>query len=102
VRVATETRENVKNAVHRLAADGLLDLASGEPRTTRKWQGAMARAALRLYQQGDSGDDLRVPIALALVECYGVTLNDDELADCVEAMLPIQIASLGLGGVSEG
>ena len=56
----------------------------------------MARAALRLYHAGDPGHDLRVPIASALVEIYQTEVADEELAAMVEAMLPIEIASLGL------
>ena len=58
----------------------------------------MARAALRLYHAGDPGHDLRVPIAAALVEVYASSVPDEELAALVEAMLPLEIASLGLDG----
>jgi hypothetical protein len=84
-------------AFRRLEADGLAaKLERGLPRTTRRWQAAMARAAMHLYEAGDAGSDLRVPIAAALLEIYGKTLGDDELADLVEAMLPIEARSLGL------
>jgi hypothetical protein len=56
----------------------------------------MARAALRLYEAGDPGHDLRVPIAAALLELYGSGVADEELASLVEAMLPIELAALGL------
>jgi hypothetical protein len=58
----------------------------------------MARAALRLYGAGDPGQDLRVPIAAALLEVYAARLPDEELAALVEAMLPLELAALGLNG----
>jgi hypothetical protein len=83
-------------ALRRLEADGLATRDGECLRTTRKWQGAMARAALRLYEAGDPGQDLRVPIAAALLDIYGSTVEDEELASLVEAMLPVETASLGL------
>lgn len=74
----------------RLVADGLLRREADVYRTTRRWQAAMARAAVRLYGQGNSGRDLRVPIAFALVQLYGADAPDDALAGYVEAMLPIE------------
>ncbi|MBI2895329.1 MAG: hypothetical protein HYY06_17370 [Deltaproteobacteria bacterium] len=77
-------------AAARLVADGLVR-ADGDHRVaTRRWHGAMARAAVRLMASGDEGADLRVPIASALVELYGPDLDDDELADMVEVLLPIE------------
>lgn len=83
-------------ALRRLEADGFVTRESDELRTTRKWQGAMARAALRLYEAGDPGHDLRVPIASALLEVYASGLEDEEIAGLVEAMLPIEVGALGL------
>jgi len=57
----------------------------------------MARAALRLYSEGDPGHDLRVPIATARLEIYESSVPDEELAALVEAMVPIEGKSLGLG-----
>ena len=52
--------------LRRLEADGIVRFEpSGRPRTTRKWQSAMARAAFHLYGAGDDGLDLRVPVAPA-------------------------------------
>ncbi len=79
----------------RFAADDLLRREGDIYRTTRRWQAAMARAAVRLYEQGgDGGNDLRVPIALALVDIYGADTPDDTLAGWVEAMLPIEEAEV--------
>lgn len=80
----------------RLAADDLLRREGDTYRTTRRWQAAMARAAVRLYEEGRRGDpsDLRVPIALALVEIYGADTPDDTLAEYVELMLPIEQAEV--------
>ena len=77
--------------LQRLEADGVVRFEpGGRPRTTRKWQSAMARAAFRLYGTGDEGDDLRVPVAFAVVEIYGRELPDEEVASLVEAMVPIE------------
>jgi hypothetical protein len=81
-------------ALERLEADGLLRTVGGSRRTTARWQAAMSRAALRLFANGDPGLDLRVPIASAVIELYGQRLSDAELADLVEALLPIEAAEL--------
>jgi hypothetical protein len=73
-----------------LEADGLLRRDGDRLRTTRRWQSAMARAAFRLVGAGIDGDDLRVPVAAALVELYGVDAPEERIADLVEAMLPIE------------
>jgi hypothetical protein len=53
----------------------------------------MARAARRL-SGGDRDEDLRVPIASALVEIYGDDLDDESLVDAIRAILPIELAEL--------
>jgi hypothetical protein len=83
-------------ALRRIEEDGLAARVDGVFRTTRKWQRAMARAALHLYENGDPGEDLRVPIASALLELYGDRVDDEELAGLVEGMLPIELRALGL------
>lgn len=84
------------DVVAHLEGAGLLWRDGDDLRTTRRWQGAMARAAWRLLGAGDRGDagDLRVPVAHALMELLGRELPDEELARCVEAMLPIEAAEL--------
>jgi len=95
---AVSGNENETNtALARLEADGFIFRAPRAWRTSRRWQQAMARAAVALYEMGDAGDDLRVPIALALVETYAGKLGDETLAELVEAMLPIEAAALGFG-----
>lgn len=79
-----------------LAREGLIDFVEGTPRTTRRFQGAMARAGYQLWQHGDSGTDLRVPIAWAVWSLCGGELSEDEVADRVEALLPLERRSLGL------
>ncbi len=73
----------------RLEADGLVRTGLGEARTTARWQAAMARAARRLYRSDAPWQDLRLPIATALLDFYD-GMADDELAALVEAMLPIE------------
>jgi hypothetical protein len=77
----------------RLAADGLLRLDRNRYRTTRRWQGAMARAALVLWRQGEPFHDLRVAVALAVLQLYG-ELPDSEIASMVEVLVPIEEAEL--------
>ena len=86
----------IRAALSLLEADGLVVARGASWATSRRWQQAMARAAVQLYKAGDPGDDLRVPIALALVEGYA-SIDDETFACLVEAMLPIELASLGLG-----
>jgi hypothetical protein len=76
-------------AVEALIEDGFLVREGGRLRTTPRWQAAMARAALALQRTGEPWHDLRLPVTLALSHRYGVR-SDDELADLVEAMLPIE------------
>jgi hypothetical protein len=95
VRAALRNETNVTTALARLAADGFVERKGEAWRTTRRWQQAMARAAVKLYDASDPGDDLRVPICLAFLERYA-ELDDEQLADLVEEMLPIEAASLGL------
>ena len=82
------------DALGRLAADGLLRREGDTYRTARRWQAAMARAAVHLYEHGARDDDLRLAIALALVEIYGSETPDDTLAAWVETLLPIEQAEL--------
>jgi hypothetical protein len=90
-------KNNLESALRRLQVDGLVVRDGDVLRTTRKWQSAMARAALRLYEAGDPGHDLRVPIASALLEIYELSVGDEELAALVEAMLPVEAHALGGG-----
>jgi hypothetical protein len=78
----------------RLESDGLVRSGSEGARTTARWQAAMARAALRLSRDDAPWQDLRLPIAFALLELYP-GLRNDELANLVEAMLPVERRGLG-------
>lgn len=78
----------------KLELDGLISLETGTPRTTRRFQSAMARAAARLYGLAVEDDDLRFPLALAFMDLYGDALPDDQIAGLVDAMLPIEAAEL--------
>ena len=79
--------------MERLVADGLVRVEQGRARTTPRWQAAAARAALRLQGEGAPWRDLRLPVAVAMVERYP-DLLDDEIAGLVEAMLPVEEAEL--------
>jgi len=75
--------------VERLLEDGYLVRQDGRLRTTPRWQATLARAALALLQKGEPWRDLRLPVVMALAHRYGAC-PDDELADLVEALLPIE------------
>ena len=81
------------NVLARLEADGWVRSGPQGARTTARWQAAMARAALRLYRNEAPWQDLRLPIAAALLDAYQ-GLTDLELAELVEVMLPIEQAEL--------
>jgi len=80
--------------VERLLADGLLRRDDSRLRTTRRWQAAMARAALRLLRAGTDGDDLRVPMIAALLDLYEGGLDDAGVVDALAVMLPIEVDEL--------
>lgn len=89
-----ERTPETERALRRLIEDQLLSSdGAGAPRTTRKLQSALARAALREYGSSDEFD-LRVPLASALVELYGLALPDEELVAMIDALLPIEAAEL--------
>jgi hypothetical protein len=95
-RAASRNQSEARAALARLEVDGFITPDGESYRTSRRWQQAMARAAVKLYEAGDPGEDLRVPIALALVEIYSDQVDDEVVVELVEAMLPIEAASLGL------
>jgi hypothetical protein len=61
-------------------------------KATRRWQGAMARAALSLVHNTPHGDQLRIPMAMALLELYG-EVADDELVAMMDALVPLESVS---------
>jgi hypothetical protein len=78
----------------RLERDGLIAYGQGSDRcATKRWHAALARAALRLYQDGEDLVDLRVPIAAALAERYG-TDSDAEIDDAISVMLIVTMREL--------
>jgi hypothetical protein len=95
-RAESQSNAKLAAALARLETDGWIERREDAWKTSRRWQQAMARTAVKLYRAGDAGDDLRVPIVLALLETYQNEVNDEGLADLTEVMLPIEAASLGL------
>src|SRR5688572_5363866 len=77
-----------------LEAYGLLQREGNDYRTTRRWQAAMARAAFNLLGAGDASDDLRTPVAYALVELYGSELTDERLTELVLLMTRVEAREL--------
>lgn len=97
-RTSTQNEGQGGAPMARLEADGFIVRNGDGWKTSRRWQQAMARAAVKLYDQEDPGDDLRVPIVVAMLDAYrGGELDDENLVELVEAMLPIETASLGIG-----
>lgn len=97
-----------RDALSRLEQDGIVRCEHGRYGTTRRWQGAMARAAYRLQAQrgadagADAEIDLRVPIAHALVDVYGADHAGEQLAGFVEALLFIEAGAVAPSGAREG
>lgn len=83
-----------QNWIERLVADGLLCREGDVFRTTRRWQAAMARAAFQLARTKDDRDDLRLPIAAALIELYADHFGDEDLVNAIAAIAPIEAAEL--------
>ena len=90
----SDRRDDRDDALEQLVADGLLERRGAQLRTTRRWQSAMARAAFRLLCEQGDGEDLRVPIVVALVELYGDTVPSDRLVMFVDALLTIECREL--------
>ncbi len=78
----------------RLLDDGLLVMRDSNLRTTRRWQGAVARVVLQLLEDRAPGDDLRVPIAAALIQLYGDVLDNDSLVNATAIMLRVELEEL--------
>ncbi len=96
IRAEGESHSSTDAALlNRLERHLLIERRKNTFRTTPRWQGAMARAALRMRAAGDSGEDLRVPVASALVELCGTSIDDDVLVDLVRIMTSLELRELG-------
>lgn len=73
-----------------LVDDGILEPGDQGWRTGRRWQGAMARASLALVRRGEPREDLRIPVAEALLQIYGAELTDAELFSMIQVILPVE------------
>jgi hypothetical protein len=76
----------------RLEESGFIHWDGARWRTTRRWQGALSRASLRLIRDGEAREDLRIAVAAALIEGLGADLPDEELAALITAILVVQAA----------
>ena len=81
--------------VQRLERDGFLERTCDGLQTTKRWQAAMSRAAVKMYSYGETLTDLRVPVAAALVERY-CDADAEELAEAVGVMLRVESAELSV------
>jgi hypothetical protein len=84
--------EASERVLARLEQDGLVRRHDGVVRTTRRWQGAMARAALRLVDAKEVREDIRIPMAMALLELYD-GVDDRELIKMIEVLLPLEVVA---------
>lgn len=85
----------LREAETRLLREGLVRRDVGGLRTAPRWHGAMMRAALRLLDAGDPGEDLRVPVAAALLELLP-DASDAEVAAMAAVLLPLEAAEAGM------
>ena len=76
-----------------LEAKGLLRRDGVRWRTTRRWQAAMMRAAASLVAAPQAPEDLRVPVASALVDLFQ-DLPARDIATLVMVLAPIEAAEL--------
>lgn len=76
-----------------LEAEGLVERDGTGLRASRRFRGALARAAARLEREGAPWRGLRLPIAVALMELRA-ELSNLELARRVEALLALEEAAL--------
>lgn len=79
-------------ALQRLTDGGWLTRDGDVARPTRRWRAAMMRAAARLVGT-DAPDDLRIPVALAMIEAF----PDEDVTPLVIAMTWV-IARAEAGG----
>lgn len=81
----------VQQAIARLGADGLLDVTDGEILGTgRRWQAAMMRAITTLVKSGEKNEDIRLPIAAALLDIYDSNMETEALVSLVEVMFWVE------------
>ena len=73
----------------RLIADDFV-IARGEG--TPRWHAALARAATQLLSRGEDLEDLRVPVAWALLQ-HNRSASDEELVELVAVMTPLTAVS---------
>jgi len=88
------TETDAEAAVAALVAAGLVVVKDGRLRTTRRWQGAMARAAQQLFD-AEAPFDPRLPIVCALLDVFGDTHPEQELVAEVRVLLQIEANELG-------
>jgi hypothetical protein len=81
-------------SVERLVGDGFLKKTPEGLRTTRRWQAAMMRASAKLMGDPNALTDLRLPVAMAVVEAYGRELPDDAIVRLVEIVSLIEAREL--------
>ena len=87
--------------LERLSADGFVEASPDGMRLTSRWHAALARAAYRGFTEGSDLDDIRTPIAAALIETYS---DQDELALAVGigAILPLVVAEMAPRPIRSG
>lgn len=94
---------NPGEAEARLTAAGLVTRSRGAPRTTRRWQGAMMRAAATLREletPNASHDELELDTAYrwassAALLGFFPEATDGEVAAMVRILLPLELQEAG-------
>ncbi|MCE9687015.1 hypothetical protein LZP73_12510 [Shewanella sp. AS16] len=82
-----QSKPALKPIITELSARKLITVKGGRYQTTRRWHGAMMRAARYFAEQGETRQDMRLPITKALLECYGRQVSDTELCQAIGIML---------------
>ncbi len=83
----------MSDAYAALVRFGLVEGDGEQARATPRFRAARARAAKSLVANGFDDDDLRLPVARALLELHP-ELDDDRVAALVIAALPVAVRDL--------
>lgn len=94
---------NIDATYKALAQDGLVLMSSNSITTSKRWQLALAQAALDISEQecidNSQSNDFRLPIVMALMTLYqsnhkNQTLSEKDMTDRVDALLRLEVEYL--------
>lgn len=102
-----DANPNIEATYKALAQDGLVLMSSNSITTSKRWQLALAQAALDISEQecidnsqsNDSSNDFRLPIVMALMTLYqsnhkNQTLSEKDMTDRVDVLLRLEVEYL--------